>query len=230
MKYIQSRFTYVLVGVITIIAISVACSDSIKTADPEPADVDVNDLVQSAEFQNMVKGVERINKPIISSLKAKDAEELKAFRKKIEKHFGPETKQLRPSSSLDDLVMAMGYENKQQYLKLSRSLQDKISKFRKKYPSFKSLDDKKEKVLDRAAGQLLRDPASKDDMPTVADCEQDYHNCLSEASTRYNSTTVICVASGAINIVTAVACQATNVMLYEIDKTNCDIAYDVCTS
>ncbi|GAA5522889.1 hypothetical protein LQ318_14660 [Aliifodinibius salicampi] len=85
MKYIQSRFTYILTGVIGIITIAVACSDTIKSDSEQIAGVE--ELTQSTEFKSLVGSIEQLNAPLVKKMIPMEKEEIREFKKNISSYI-----------------------------------------------------------------------------------------------------------------------------------------------
>lgn len=141
-------------------------------------------------------------------------------------------KTLKHSSSKHQLLSIMGYKDVNQYITLSKTLDDNLTKFHEKYPEFKKLDTQEEhKVLQEATNQLLKRQYRSDKLFNIkisSSCSADLEGCLSDVSSSFDRTTFMCISTGAYNLIGGLICQSANVMIYETEKYNCTIAYEEC--
>lgn len=229
MKYIQSRFTFILTGVIGIILIAVACSDTMQTDTIEPAGVD--DLTQSVEFKSMISSVEQFNAPMVEKLKSMSLKELTKLREEFSSKIDSSGPKPIFTGNLEQVAKKLGYKDAQQYRQLWESVGDKMEKFRNAFPKVKS------GAINKAAFQISKNNNPKDTSNTeaVLDGHVDYCYfevyvpCIEDDLATVGWGTAGCFAVGVFGTPLAgAACQIINIAAFETQKYLCWQQYRGC--
>lgn len=228
MKYIHSRFTYFFTGVIGVIFIAVACSDTIQTDTTEPAGV--KDLTQNAEFKSMINGVQQFNAPLVEKVKSMKVEEIKKFRKNLSSYIDRSGSKPKLNGDREQLFKKLGYKNSQQYEVLFQSLKDKVDKFKEVYPEAKpeTIREAAKRILKPKFSKNVAGPATVSNDETYC-FEEVYVPCIREALITFGFASAGCFAVGYISSpIGGAACQIVNIGAWETRKYFCIQDYREC--